>query len=185
MLLLRHGQSLFNAAFTATRVDPGIPDPELTALGRDQARDAARALEAARIARIIVSPYTRALETAAIVAEELRLPVQVVNPVVRERYAFACDIGSPASTLAAAWPGLDFSALPEIWWPEAEEPAESIERRAREFRAAMADDAAWQETLVVSHWGFILALTGERATNGQVLRCDPTGPHPGRIVWRH
>jgi hypothetical protein len=47
--------------------------------------------------------------------------------------------------------------------------------------AALAD---WRDTLVVSHWGFILALTGERAVNGEILRCDPTGPAPERILWR-
>ena len=36
MILLRHGQSEFNAAFNATRVDPGIPDPRLTEEGKRQ-----------------------------------------------------------------------------------------------------------------------------------------------------
>ena len=43
--------------------------------------------------------------------------------------------------------------------------------------AALPD---WRETLVVSHWGFILAMTGERVDNGQWLRCDPTEPAPDR-----
>ena len=47
MILLRHGQSEFNVAFNATRVDPGIPDPRLTEEGRRQARAAAVALAAA------------------------------------------------------------------------------------------------------------------------------------------
>ena len=37
---------------------------------------------------------------------------------------------------------------------------------------------------MVSHWGFILAMTGQRLMNGEWLRCDPTGPHPEAIVWR-
>jgi glucosyl-3-phosphoglycerate phosphatase len=37
MFLLRHGQSYFNQLFNATRVDPGIEDPELTPLGLEQA----------------------------------------------------------------------------------------------------------------------------------------------------
>jgi broad specificity phosphatase PhoE len=44
MILLRHGQSEFNLHFTATKRDPGIPDPKLTGLGRDQAQRAAEAL---------------------------------------------------------------------------------------------------------------------------------------------
>jgi broad specificity phosphatase PhoE len=185
MILLRHGQSEFNAIFSVTRRDPGIPDPKLTPLGRDQAAAAARTLKAERIGRILVSPYTRALETATIVAEALGLGISAVTPLVRERYAFACDIGSPTSQLAAAWPGLDFAHLPERWWPETEEPAESVAHRARTFRAELARRPDWGETLVVSHWGFILGLTGMRVQNCEMLRCDPTTPHPDIISWHH
>ena len=34
MILVRHGQSEFNAVYSVTRVDPGIPDPQLTDIGR-------------------------------------------------------------------------------------------------------------------------------------------------------
>lgn len=184
MFLLRHGQSAFNAVFNVTRRDPGIPDPELTEVGRDQAREAARGLCGERISRIIVSPYTRALQTAAIVAGELGLPISIVSAEVRERYAFSCDVGTPTSTLARAWPALDFSHLPEIWWPGEPEPTAGIEARARDFRAQMAAEPDWQSALVVSHWGFILSLTGERVTNAAVLRCDPRAAPP-EILWQH
>src|SRR5277367_5862549 len=120
MILLRHGQSEFNLHFTLTRRDPGIPDPKLTPLGHEQAVVAAVALRHERIRRIIVSPYTRALQTAAPVAQALDVPV-FVNPIVRERYAFACDIGSPRTELAQAWPEHDFTAIDEVWWPPIEE----------------------------------------------------------------
>ena len=68
MILLRHAESEFNVHYSRTRVDPGIRDPELTALGREQAHGAARALDGRAIARLITSPYTRALQTAEIVA---------------------------------------------------------------------------------------------------------------------
>jgi len=44
MILLRHGQSEFNLHFSATKRDPGIPDPVLTPLGHEQAEAAAEAL---------------------------------------------------------------------------------------------------------------------------------------------
>ncbi len=184
MILLRHGQSEFNLHFARTRRDPGIPDPKLTPHGHAQARAAAEALRGEGIARIVVSPYTRALETAAPIAAALRVPV-LVNPIVRERYAFACDIGSPRTELAFAWPERDFSAIEEVWWPAIEEPYDGIIGRAGLFRAEMAALPEWRSTLVVSHWGFILAMTGESVTNGQWLRCDPTTPAPAEVVWRH
>jgi glucosyl-3-phosphoglycerate phosphatase len=183
MILLRHGQSEFNLHFTGTRRDPGIIDARLTLLGHDQARAAADALRGEKIRRIIVSPYTRALETAAPVAEALGVPV-FINSIVRERYAFACDIGTPRTELARDWPEHDFSALEEIWWPPIEESAESILARATLFRAEMAALHDWSDTLVVTHWGFVLSLTGISVTNGQWLRCDPTEPGPQEIIWR-
>ncbi len=184
MILLRHGQSEFNLLFTATRRDPGIPDPRLTELGHEQAHAAAVALVGENIRRIIVSPYTRALQTAAPIAAALGVPV-IINPIVRERYAFSCDVGTPISHLAPVFPHHDFSHLDEIWWPQMEEPAERVIARAALFRAEMAALPDWSDTLVVSHWGFILSMTGTSAANGSWLRCDPTLPPPAEIIWRH
>lgn len=184
MILLRHGQSLFNKAFTATRRDPGIVDPELTEDGLAQAREAAEQLAGLGVRRIIASPYTRALQTAEPLARKLGVPVRV-NPVVRERYAFSCDVGSPRARLAQAWPEHDFTAIDEVWWPSIEEPAASVYARAAAFRAEMAALPDWSDTVVVSHWGFILSMTGVSVGNGQWVRCDPTGPVPTDISWTH
>jgi broad specificity phosphatase PhoE len=182
MILLRHGQSEFNLHFTATRRDPGISDPRLTELGHSQAERAADQLADQGIRRIIVSPYTRALQTARPVAA--RLGVQLsIDPIVRERFAFACDIGSPRAALERDWPGHDFSAVEEVWWPPEEEPEAAILERAARFRNDLAAQPDWAHTLVISHWGFILSLTGQSVANGQWLRCDPSAPAPERIVW--
>ena len=183
MILLRHGQSEFNLHFGATRRDPGIIDPRLTDLGHAQAREAAEQLRGQDIQRIIVSPYTRTLQTAQPVADMLGVPV-VIDPIVRERYAFACDVGTPRPVLERDWPAHDFSAIDDIWWPGQEEPEESIIGRAARFRTDLAARHDWTNTLVISHWGFILSLTGQSVTNGQWLRCDPTEPAPASLVWR-
>jgi len=184
MILLRHGQSEFNALFTETRRDPGIHDPKLTPLGHEQAAAAATALRHEGITRIIASPYTRALQTAAPIARALDVPI-FVNPAVRERYAFSCDIGSPRLALAATWPEHDFSGIEDIWWPAFEESVEQIIMRAGLFRAEMAALSDWSQTLVVSHWGFILSMTGRSVMNGNWMRCDPTAPPPAEVVWKH
>lgn len=184
MILLRHGQSEFNLHFSRTRIDPGIEDPKLTPLGHEQAEQAAVALAGAGLRRIVVSPYTRALQTAAPIARALGLPV-IVTDAVRERYAFACDIGSHRSSLVTAWPDHDFAAIDERWWPTEEEPTDGVLARAAAFRATWAGRPDAAETLVVSHWGFILSLTGQSVANGDHLSFDPAAPAPAEIVWKH
>jgi len=184
MILLRHGQSEFNLLFTQTRKDPGIADPVLTPLGHDQAKAAAETLGGEDIRRIIVSPYRRTIQTALPIAKRFGLPL-TITPVVRERYAFTCDIGSPRTALVAAFPEVDFTHLEEVWWPPEEELAGQVEGRAGLFRSEMAALDDWAHTLVVSHWGFIMALTGLSVTNGQILRVDPTGPGPAVVPWKH
>lgn len=178
MLLVRHGQSEFNAAFTLTRVDPGIPDPELTEIGRVQAAAAARDLAARDVARLVVSPYTRTLQTARIIAEQLGVPM-TIDPRVRERAAFHCDIGTPPRALAARFPEFDFGGLGDPWWHDhlsvgrAESEAE-LAHRAEQFRAEMARREDWRRVAVVTHWGFVRALTGRQAQNGEIVVYDVT-----------
>ena len=169
MILLRHGQSEFNVHFAVTRVDPGIPDPCITDLGREQAQAAAQQLKAERITRLIASPYLRTLETAEIVAETLDLAIHV-NPTVRERCYFHCDIGSPRSDLQTRFPHVVFGALEERWWPDLNETEEQLGRRVESFNEEMAAREDWRETLVVTHWGFIRGLTGHEAKNGELVR---------------
>jgi glucosyl-3-phosphoglycerate phosphatase len=183
MILLRHGQSEFNLHFTATRRDPGIVDPRLTPLGHEQAVDAAQRLAELSVARIVASPYTRALQTAAPLARLLGVPV-VIEPMVRERYAFVCDIGTSRTELERAWPEHDFSGLDERWWPADEEPADGVAARAARFRTELAARPDWSNTVVVTHWGFILSLTGQSVANGTWLRCDPAAPPPAKLIWQ-
>jgi len=172
MIIVRHGQSEFNAVYSITRIDPGIPDPKLTEQGRRQAREVAAALAPHGLKRILASPYTRALETAEILAEVLNLELQV-EPMVREHCRFRCDIGSAASELARRWPAINFSRLPERWWPDLDESEEELATRSLDFRRSMAREADWAATAVVTHWGFIRALTGQRVPNAHLLRFDP------------
>ena len=174
MILIRHGESEFNVAFNRTGRDPGIPDPALTERGRAQVRRAAAEMRqhGRPIKRLITSPYTRALETAAILAEELGLPVEV-EMIVHEHACYHCDIGTPVSLLAERWPALDFSHMPEMWWPEAE-ARESLMQRCADFRVKAARLGDWEHVGVVSHWGFIRGLTGHDARNAEIVPFDPT-----------
>ncbi|MBX6367602.1 MAG: histidine phosphatase family protein [Rhodospirillales bacterium] len=175
MILVRHGQSEFNVHYGASRCDPGIRDAPLTELGRAQARAVAAALAAAPLDRIVASPYTRTLETAEIISATLRLPI-TVEPLVGERAAFSCDIGSPPSLLAARWPHLSFEHLDDPWWPAHEESEESLALRCGRFRETIAGTADWHRVLVVTHWGVIRTLTGMPVKNCTALRWNPALP---------
>jgi broad specificity phosphatase PhoE len=183
MFLLRHGQSYFNLHYTEHRVDPGIEDPALTPLGLAQAAAAAAALANVRIERLIISPYTRALQTAAPILNVHSVPVTIMQEV-RERTAFSCDIGSSPDLLAQRFPQYDFLHLPARWWHDGIETAEQTIARADSFRAAMVARQDSATTLLVSHWAFILALTGVSVMNGEILEYDPSSAAPERIRWR-
>ncbi len=172
MILLRHGESEFNAVYSATRRDPGLVDPPLTAVGRAQARAAAEALARSGVRRLIVSPYTRALETAEIISRHLGLPV-TVEALVRERAAFVCDIGTERSLLAPRWPAWSFAHLEERWWCEPVESERALSLRCRRFRDTMAAAADWRRVAVISHWGFLRCLTGRPFATGESMALDP------------
>ncbi|MGE4482029.1 histidine phosphatase family protein [Acidocella sp.] len=184
MFLLRHGQSYFNLHFTETRRDPGIEDPELTELGHAQAKEAARRLTDRGIRRVIVSPYMRALQTAQPFLALPGVKMEVMHEV-RERTAFVCDIGSSPALLAGRFPHHEFGHLPERWWHQDTESEEETVMRAEAFRKAMAGGPDHDSTLLVSHWGFILALTGYSVANGEWIEFDPAGVRPEHIDWRH
>ncbi|MCW8307352.1 histidine phosphatase family protein [Acidiphilium sp. PA] len=182
MILLRHGQSEFNLHFSATRRDPGIEDPQLTPEGHAQAQAAAAALRDMNLTRMIISPYTRTLQTAAPIIASRALTIEI-DPLIRERYAFSCDIGTSPRTLGARFPDHDFAHLPDPWWPAGFEPEAAVIERAAQFRARMATRPDWRETIVVSHWAFILALTGRSLMNGTWMVYDPNTPAPTDLVW--
>ena len=53
------------------------------------------------------------------------------------------------------------------------EPAMTSIRRGADFRAAMQSVRDWAEIAVITHWGFIRGLTGQRLGNCETLRFDP------------
>ncbi len=177
MILLRHGETVFNRFFSTKRIDPGIRDPRLTDRGREQAHMVAESLQDEPITRLISSPYTRTLETAEIIARTLDVPISV-DPLVRERCAFSCDVGSSVSKLAVTWRSMEFDHMDEIWWQQEEEPETEFMDRCRQFKRDMAESADWATVGVITHWGVIRAFTGQRVTNCESMRFDPTRACP-------
>jgi broad specificity phosphatase PhoE len=82
LYFVRHGQTNWNLE---RRVQGQQDEPELTELGRQQAADAAtRLLCGARIALLLSSDLTRAVQTAEIIGEALCL-TPVITPLLREQ----------------------------------------------------------------------------------------------------
>ena len=149
VIMLRHGVT----KHTLKKVFSGLggDDPGLTDLGREQAK-----LAAARLARrgpidaIVSSPLRRTLETAAVVAEELGLDVQI-EPGFAEM-AFG------------EWDGLAFFDIMERWpddiqgWlgspdvaPPGGESFDTVYKRVDEARKRLLTDYEGQTVVVVSH----------------------------------
>jgi len=170
MFFMRHGQSTFNVICDETGRDPHTPDAPLSPFGMKQVEAAAARFTKRKIGLILTSPYTRALQTASLMAKVLNAPI-VVEPLVGERRLYSCDIGTPASALKTAWPGVDFSRLPGegAWWLPFDETRADLMKRVRAFD----DEWGWREeaaqTLVVSHWYFIESVTSAGLDNAEII----------------
>ena len=177
--LIRHAQSAFNAVYDAQKPDPMIFDAPITELGESQARQAGKEVQHLDISRIIVSPFTRTLQTASLVFGN-RLPFEI-NAEVREQLCNSCDVGRPPQALATDYPQLDFDHLDECWWHKGEmdprgisvEPHNTLQKRADKFRDYLHRERV-HSTAIVTHGNFIRALTGVQPVNCQILEFDPS-----------
>ncbi|VEG16123.1 ribonuclease HI [Mycolicibacterium phlei] len=147
MLLLRHGQT----ELSVQRRYSGRGNPELTALGREQAANAARYLASrGGIAAVISSPLGRAKETAAAAADALGVPLTVDDDLIET------DFGK--------WEGLTFSEAserdPELhaqWLsdtsvtPPEGESFDTVHHRVRRARNRIIAEYGGATVLVVSH----------------------------------
>ena len=81
VILIRHGQSTFNAHFEATGTDPGHVDARLTDTGHRQAAEARAKIAAfPRPDLVISTPLTRALQTTLGIFGGSGIPVMAARP---------------------------------------------------------------------------------------------------------
>lgn len=174
LLLVRHAESEGNRdrVFTAT------PAVGLTDRGREQAIATADWIRGRYTPRqIVTSPYTRARETAAILAAQLDLPT-VVEEDLRER-SYGELAGMPYAT-----PRQDYDVSRYwLWRPEGGETLIEVAARVGAVldRLARADPAG--EVVVVSHGAAMMAaychVTGVWPPAGRVVR------NAGVVVVEH
>ena len=111
IFLIRHAQSAFNAVYDPLKPDPMIFDAPITKLGEVQAQQARSQIEKLDIRTVIVSPFTRTLQTAQLIFGN-RLPFQI-SADVREQLCNSCDVGSTPNELSKNFPYFDFNHLDE------------------------------------------------------------------------
>ena len=98
LLLLRHGQSTWNAE----GLWQGWADPPLTPVGEQQAADVASTLQGVGITGVVASDLVRARRTGEIIADHLDVAPLEVDSRLRER-----DVGE--------WSGLRVAEINERW----------------------------------------------------------------------
>ncbi len=175
--LIRHAQSEFNLVYDANKPDPMIYDAPLTGFGKKQAELARANFEDLGITRVMVSPFTRTLQTASIIFGA-DYPLEV-HAGVREQLSNSCDVGSDPATLSMAYPHLDFSALDSIWWHRGEvdergispEPHQVLLDRSVQFFDSLKFDDT-QTLAIVTHGNFIHAQTDIHPENCEIFKFD-------------
>jgi len=177
ILLVRHGETLLNAART---VQPA--DTPLGPRGLAQARSIANRLSAGNVRGIVSSDLPRALQTADAIAEACGLPV-ALEPLLQER-----NFGD---LRGHAYDALGFDPLTFVGAPPGGESASEFRQRvARAFeRIRLLRVAAAGDLVVVTHGLVIGALLDahahwpqtmtrpERLANTSLTILEPDKPH--------
>jgi 2,3-bisphosphoglycerate-dependent phosphoglycerate mutase len=152
IVVARHGETEYEAE------EMGVAGGSLTSLGRTQARQLGERLRPERVAAVVCSELSRAVQTAEIAAAVLGLPVRV-----RERlheFAVGDYLGRPYDPVffdqvQAAWLAGDL----EPGVPGGETGRQVVDR-VLPVLEEVADEFRGETVLVVSHGGVIQALFG-------------------------
>jgi probable phosphoglycerate mutase len=154
LLLLRHGQSAWNAENRWQ----GQADPPLSDLGERQASEAAERLAGLGFTGVVSSDLQRARRTADILAAPLGLPVRV-DPDLRE-----IDVGDwqglTRAEIEAGWPGAlaDWSEGRSESPPGGETRNHLVERARAALARAAAAASPGDRVLLVSHGALVRHL---------------------------
>ena len=164
LLLLRHGQSTWNAEARWQ----GWADPPLSELGEVQAEQAAGHLRALELTAVASSDLVRARRTAEILAEACGLGPVVVHRGLRERNVGAWS-GLTFEEIDAGWPGLlALYRSGSYTRPPGGEDSESLVARTAAALGEVAEQLRGESVLTISHGGVIRSL--ERSLGVEPMR---------------
>ena len=165
VVLVRHGEGTHNTR--TQRWGGGNPyntlDPSLTEAGLAQATEVAQDPRLANPELVVVSPLSRAVQTAAAIFGEQPKCRTVLTALHSERWSALCDQGRPKSQLAElhpfvrSWEGFDL--LPEDWTPTQSSDTEWKRTRVPAFLAWLKAQPE-ANIVVVGHGAYFAALLG-------------------------
>jgi 2,3-bisphosphoglycerate-dependent phosphoglycerate mutase len=160
IIVARHGEAEYETP------EMNATGGSLTTLGRQQARDLGERLRPERVAAVVCSELSRAVQTAEIAAGVLGLPVRVRERL--QEYPAGDFLGRPYEhgffdAMVTSWLAGDLAA----GVPGGETGRETADRVLAVLED-LADQFRGETVLVVSHGGVILALWGAIAPGSPV-----------------
>jgi broad specificity phosphatase PhoE len=173
--LVRHGEPDYEPVDTRGWLGMAADSAPLTAVGAKQAQELADILSGVMATYIVSSPFTRALQSAAIIGHRLALGVRV-DYDLRDWLPDHTGLWRGVADVRAAQ--AEFEAYGGEWpegIPRAWEPLSRVRERARAAlgRHTMSTDGP---VLAITHATVIRALTGETGTahgSHEYYRYDP------------
>ncbi len=173
--LIRHGQSEFNAAYEQGGPDPMIYDARLTEKGVNQAKQARAKAADLGIQQVIVSPLTRALQTAQHIFAGIA-PINV-RVGLHEQLSFSGDVGRSPCELGVEFPDLSFEHVGENWWHKGQpnelgytvETQDIFAPRVKKFVNSLSDWSA-RPIALVAHGNVFQELIGYQMENCEIYK---------------
>lgn len=151
LILVRHGESEGNRdrRFTPT---PAVP---LTVLGREQARRAASRIALGfRPYKVLSSPYTRARQTAEIIAQELGVDLEIEEHFHEQKMG---EMAGRPYDVVHDDPTFDRKRV-WLWRPPGGESREEVRLRVGPVLDRLGAGHRGRELVIVSHGGVMSAL---------------------------
>ena len=167
LLLVRHGQSEWNAAGRMQGQTQHVP---LTPLGRTQAKSAARELAPLRPGALISSDLLRALQTAEPCARSTGLSV-ATSPLLREQ-SYGVLEGRPSREL---WDVVDWTD--PHWAAEGGESLAQLHARVRAYLEQLCAEPPAEVIALVTHGDTIRAAQAVAAGAGPEAMPAVTPPN--------
>lgn len=174
--LIRHGQPDWSWVEQQRFFGPASAFMPLTAEGIAQMEETARDPRLAGAAYLLVSPYTRTMQSAAILSRRLDLPMQVEWDIHEWLYdtAMRGDLPEEGDYHSIEHMHQSFYRYMAGGEPQGEERCETVAEMRRRILPCLARHQDAETVAVVCHEGVIRCITGrEKVAFGEIVPFAP------------